>query len=53
MDNCFSLPYTEASVREILRYQTLATNSIGHVALEDTSLMGYDIPKVVLIYTLF
>lgn len=41
-----SLPYTEASIREIMRYETLVPSGLPHRALEDTTFMGYDIPKV-------
>lgn len=38
--------YTEASIREILRYETLVPNGVPRVALESTQLLEYDIPKV-------
>lgn len=41
-----SLAYTEACIREIMRYETLLPNGQAHVCLEDTEFMGYDIPKV-------
>lgn len=41
----FSLPYTEASIREIMRHETLIPSSFPHKALESTKYMGYDVPK--------
>ncbi|XP_062535029.1 probable cytochrome P450 304a1 [Armigeres subalbatus] len=45
LDDRISLPYTEATLREALRSDTLVPSGISHVALEDTKLCGYDIPK--------
>lgn len=42
----FSLPYTESSIREIMRYETLPPSGLPHLTMEDTNIMGYDIPKV-------
>uniref|UniRef100_A0A1B0BLX1 Cytochrome P450 n=1 Tax=Glossina palpalis gambiensis TaxID=67801 RepID=A0A1B0BLX1_9MUSC len=39
------MPYTEATVREILRIETLVPSNVPHKTLEDTQLMGYNIPK--------
>lgn len=39
------MPYTEASLREILRIETLAPSSVPHRAMRDTTLAGYHIPK--------
>lgn len=44
--------YTEASIREILRYETLVPNGVPRVALESTKLSEYDIPKVSYSYVL-
>lgn len=41
-----SMPYTEAALREIMRYETLVPSGLPHKALVDTEFMGYDIPKV-------
>ncbi len=38
--------YMEASIREILRLETLTPNGVPRVALESTQLEQYDIPKV-------
>lgn len=38
--------YTEASIREILRYETLVPNGVPRLALESTQLSQYDIPQV-------
>ncbi|XP_053685823.1 probable cytochrome P450 304a1 [Sabethes cyaneus] len=45
LDDRVQLPYTEATLREALRIDTLVPSGIAHVALEDTKLRGYDIPK--------
>ncbi|XP_013101803.1 probable cytochrome P450 304a1 [Stomoxys calcitrans] len=39
------LHYTEATVREILRVETLVPSNIPHKAMVDTELLGYNIPK--------
>lgn len=38
--------YTEATIREILRIETLVPSDVPHKALVDTELKGYTIPKV-------
>ncbi|XP_058811723.1 probable cytochrome P450 304a1 [Topomyia yanbarensis] len=45
LDDRVQLPYTEATIREALRIDTLVPSGIAHVALENTTLRGYDIPK--------
>lgn len=40
-----SLPYTEACLREIMRFQTLLPSGVPHKALVDTEFSGYRIPK--------
>lgn len=45
LDDRVNLPYAEATLREALRIDTLVPSGISHVALEDTKLCGYDIPK--------
>lgn len=47
--SCFfySLPYTEATIREIMRFETLVPSGLPHKALRDTKFMGFDIPKVI------
>ncbi|KAK7793941.1 hypothetical protein R5R35_011867 [Gryllus longicercus] len=45
LDDRFNLPYTEAIIRETLRYNTLLPLALPHLAAEDTTLGGYDIPK--------
>lgn len=42
----FSLPYIEATIRESLRCDTLVPSGLVHKAIADTTIMGYDIPKV-------
>ncbi|EDW14395.1 probable cytochrome P450 304a1 [Drosophila mojavensis] len=39
------MPYTEATIRETMRIETLVPSDVPHKALEDTELMGYRIPK--------
>lgn len=39
------MPYTEATLREILRFETLAPSSVPHRAMRDTTLAGFQIPK--------
>ncbi|KAI8492617.1 hypothetical protein Bbelb_296580 [Branchiostoma belcheri] len=39
-----SLPYTQATIQEILRYRPSATFSLPHATTADTTLQGYDIP---------
>jgi len=43
--------YTEASIREILRYDTLVPNGVPRVALESTKMLQYDIPKDTILMT--
>lgn len=40
------LHYCEATLREILRFETLTPVAVIHKSLEDTEFMGYKIPKV-------
>ncbi|XP_043251102.1 probable cytochrome P450 304a1 [Colletes gigas] len=40
-----NLPYTEATIREVLRYETLTPFSVLHKALRDSTLGGYSIPQ--------
>lgn len=41
----FSLPYVEATLREVMRRQILNPLGLGHRTTEDTTLCGFDIPK--------
>lgn len=41
-----SMSYTEATIREAMRFHTLIPSGITHTVMEDTEFMGYDIPKV-------
>ena len=43
------LPYTEAVLLEIQRLRTIVPLGLPHVASEDTTLSGYDVPKGALI----
>uniref|UniRef100_A0A1Q3FHH1 Putative cytochrome p450 n=1 Tax=Culex tarsalis TaxID=7177 RepID=A0A1Q3FHH1_CULTA len=45
LDDRASLPYCEAVIREGLRLDTLVPSGIPHVAVKDTQLAGYQIPK--------
>jgi len=45
LDDREQMHYTEATIREILRIETLVPSSVPHKALVDTELMGYKIPK--------
>lgn len=42
------MPYTEATIREILRLETGVPSGVAHAALIDTKLCGYDLPKVLI-----
>lgn len=44
LDDRINLPYTEACIREIMRFETLVPSSIPHKAVRDTKISGYDIP---------
>lgn len=39
------MPYTEATLREIMRLETGVPSGVPHAALYDTKLCGYDLPK--------
>lgn len=41
-----SMPYTEACLREMMRYETLVPMGVPHRAMKDTKIDGYDIPEV-------
>lgn len=45
LDDRADLPYCEAVIREGLRIDTLVPSGIPHVAVNDTELNGYQIPK--------
>ncbi|XP_055619053.1 probable cytochrome P450 304a1 [Toxorhynchites rutilus septentrionalis] len=45
LDDRILLPYTEATLRETLRIDTLVPSGIAHMAMENTTLRGYDIPE--------
>ena len=42
------MPYTEATLMEIQRLGVVAPITVPHIATEDTTVMGYDVPKVTL-----
>lgn len=39
------MPYTEATLREIMRFETLVPSSVPHRAIRDTTLGGFHVPK--------
>uniref|UniRef100_A0A336KN19 CSON013586 protein n=1 Tax=Culicoides sonorensis TaxID=179676 RepID=A0A336KN19_CULSO len=45
LDDRVHMPYTEACLRELMRYETLAPSSLPHRALHDTTFQGYTVPK--------
>lgn len=48
------MSYTEATLREIMRFETLVPSSVPHRAMRDSTLAGYYVPKdTVLIAGLF
>lgn len=42
----FSMPYTESCLREVMRLETLVPLNLPHRAQTNTTLNGYNIPKV-------
>ncbi|XP_076180080.1 putative cytochrome P450 304a1 [Ptiloglossa arizonensis] len=46
-----NLPYTESTIREVLRYETLTPFGVFHKALKDTTLCGYNISKDTIVIT--
>ncbi|XP_047100351.1 probable cytochrome P450 304a1 [Schistocerca piceifrons] len=51
LDDRPNLPYTEATIREVMRIRTLTPISIPHKAMEDTTLQGYSVPKGTVVIT--
>ncbi|XP_022128196.2 probable cytochrome P450 304a1 [Pieris rapae] len=45
LDDRQNLPFTEACIREILRFETLVPLGVPHRAMKDTTLGGYNIPE--------
>ncbi|XP_055296744.1 probable cytochrome P450 304a1 [Sitodiplosis mosellana] len=45
LDDRINLPYSEACIREIMRFETLVPSGLPHKALVDTEFLGYTIPK--------
>lgn len=45
LDDRRNMPYTEACIREIMRYETLVPLSVPHRAMKHTTIGGYDIPE--------
>ncbi|XP_045191252.2 vitamin D 25-hydroxylase-like [Mercenaria mercenaria] len=50
------MPYLQAFIHEVLRYCSIAPQSVPHTVMEDTEFEGYTIPKnsivLFIIYTL-
>lgn len=46
----YSMPYLEATLREVMRHETLVPSGLPHRAMEDTNFLGYDIPKGTLVF---
>ncbi|KAJ0178907.1 hypothetical protein K1T71_005682 [Dendrolimus kikuchii] len=45
LDDRRNLPYTEACIREIMRFETLVPLGVPHRATTNTKLAGYDVPE--------
>ena len=45
LDDRACLPYTEATIRESMRFDTLVPSSVAHRSMVDTKIGKYDIPK--------
>ncbi|XP_017885498.1 probable cytochrome P450 304a1 [Ceratina calcarata] len=50
-DDRQNLPYTEATLRESLRYETLTPFSVFHKTLKETTIRGFTIPSNTLVVT--
>ena len=50
INTCSRLPYTEAFVNESLRFSSMIINNVQRTALEDTTIGGYFVPKVNLLF---
>ncbi|XP_049815469.1 probable cytochrome P450 304a1 [Schistocerca nitens] len=51
LDDRPNLPYTEATLREVMRIRTVTPISVPHKAMEDTTLQGYTVPKGTVVIT--
>ncbi|XP_061391949.1 uncharacterized protein LOC133327408 [Musca vetustissima] len=51
LDDRQHLPYTEASIREMLRIETLVPSNVPHRTRVETELMGYRLPKDTFVMT--
>lgn len=49
LDDRINLPYTEACIREIMRFETLVPSSIPHKAMKNTKIGSFDIPAETLV----
>ncbi len=45
MDDRSSMPYTQATILEIMRYRTIMPLAVPHTTTTDVTLQGYNIPK--------
>ncbi|XP_008561134.1 probable cytochrome P450 304a1 [Microplitis demolitor] len=50
-DDRKNLPFTEATIREVMRIETITPLSVGHRCVETTTLFNYTIPKETLLLT--
>jgi len=41
----YSMPYTEATIMEVMRFSAMVPTGVFHSALEDVEFRGYTIPK--------
>ncbi|XP_060588549.1 methyl farnesoate epoxidase-like, partial [Ruditapes philippinarum] len=54
LDDKKDLPYLQAFIDEVLRYSTIAPQTVPHSVIEDTEFEGYTIPKnSVVIFVIF
>ncbi|KAJ0178906.1 hypothetical protein K1T71_005681 [Dendrolimus kikuchii] len=45
LDDRRNMPYTEACLREIMRFETLVPMGVPHRAMKNTTIAGYDVPE--------
>lgn len=46
LDDRIDMPYTEAAIREVMRFDTLVPSSIPHKAMHASKFLNYEVPKV-------
>ena len=47
----YSLPFTEAFIAEVMRMSSVAPLGAPHLAMKETQLQGFTIPKVLQLFT--